>query len=99
MSSFWVYSNPRRGRLLIHRNSCPACEGDKPFVLQAAAGQRARGAWEAADSYDDALQIAAAFSAGSAALTVTPCAICEPGPEPSQRSRSGLGHVGPPASM
>ena len=79
MSKFWVYCNPRRGRLLIHRSECPACEGNKPFLLEGVAAHPAqKGAWEAADTYKAALSIAEAMASLAPGLALKPCVICEP---------------------
>jgi hypothetical protein len=77
MSRFWVYSNPARKRVLIHRQECPACEGGKPYLLN---GRPERAcAWEPAESYKEARGIAEAMTTAAHGLRVTACAICAPG--------------------
>ena len=79
MSRFWVYFNPLRGRLLIHTSGCPACEGDKPFLLEGVAARPGPARWEPAESYRAAAEIAGALASSGRGLVAKDCVICDPG--------------------
>jgi hypothetical protein len=76
MDCFWVYANPARGRVLIHRAACPACEGNKPYVLERSA--QPGYSWTGAGDYQEASEVAAAVLAGRPGIHVVDCVICEP---------------------
>ena len=78
MSRFWVYCNPLRGRLLIHTSDCPACEGNKPFLLEGVVPHPSPGSWEPADSYRAAAEVAGALASAGRGLVAKDCVICDP---------------------